>query len=248
MAEPVRLQKYMADCGVGGRRRCEEWIDAGQVFVNGACVVEQGVKIDPDKDVVTFHGRVLKPITEKVTVMLNKPSGYVTTVHDQFNRPNVCELVKIQGIRLFPVGRLDYMTTGLLLLTNDGELAQKLTHPSFRVPRTYHAVVRGAVTGEALEALRKGGLPLEDGSLTSPAKVKHISSDEKISHVEVTIAEGRNREVRQMFAAVGYPVLRLSRTSYANLTLGGLQEGKYRRLTEEELSRLEQYLNKLKKQ
>ena len=248
MAEPVRLQKYMADCGVGGRRRCEEWIAAGQVFVNGACVVEQGVKIDPDKDVVTFHGRVLKPITEKVTVMLNKPSGYVTTVHDQFNRPNVCELVKIQGIRLFPVGRLDYMTTGLLLLTNDGDLAQKLTHPSFRVPRTYHAVVRGAVTGEALEALRKGGLPLEDGSLTSPAKVKHISSDEKISHVEVTIAEGRNREVRQMFAAVGYPVLRLRRTSYANLTLGGLQEGKYRRLTEEELSRLEQYLNKLKKQ
>ena len=142
MEEAVRLQKYMAEAGIGSRRKCEEWILGGEVRVNGQIVQELGTKIDPAKDRVEFRGKEVHPEQETVTVMLHKPAGYVTTARDQFGRPDVCSLVNLPGLRLYPVGRLDYQTTGLLLLTNDGELAFHLTHPKHHISRTYEAVVK----------------------------------------------------------------------------------------------------------
>ena len=234
MAALVRLQKYMADCGAGSRRKCEEWIVQGQVSVNGGVVVELGTKIDPDRDEVRFRGKVLRPAVGKITVMLHKPAGYVTTVRDQFNRPNVCELVKIPGVRLYPVGRLDYQTTGLLLLTNDGDLDYLLTHPKNHIPRVYEAVLRGHPTAEALEAL-ESGVKLAKGVKSAPAVVRILKSGENATHVEFTLYEGKNHEVRQMAQAVGFPVLRLKRIGFAGLSLGNLQEGHYCRLKPEQI-------------
>ncbi len=237
-AEGIRLQKYMADAGLGSRRKCEEWIEQGQVFVNGERVVEQGVRVRPGVDTVTFRGKPVRPKENKVTVMLHKPAGYVTTARDQYGRPAVTDLVKIEGVRLYPVGRLDYQTTGLLLLTNDGDLDYRLTHPKHEVERVYEAVLRGHPTQEALDAIRKGGIKLPGGARTAPAGVRILKQGENAAHVEITLTEGKNHEVRNMTAAVGFPVLRLKRVAFAGLSLGSLQEGRYRFLTAEELERL----------
>lgn len=237
MEEAVRLQKYMAEAGIGSRRKCEEWILGGEVRVNGQIVQELGTKIDPAKDRVEFRGKEVHPEQETVTVMLHKPAGYVTTARDQFGRPDVCSLVNLPGLRLYPVGRLDYQTTGLLLLTNDGELAFHLTHPKHHISRTYEAVVKGKPDSEAISRLERG-VRLDDGYKTKPARIRLLEAGEESSRVEFVIYEGKNHQVRRMARAVGHPVLRLKRCGLGPLCLGGLPEGKFRKLSEEEIELL----------
>ncbi len=232
-----RLQKYMAECGVGSRRKCEEWIAGGLVKVNGETVTELGTKIDPEKDEVFFRGRVLKRTQPLTTVMLNKPAGYVTTSRDQFHRPDVTQLIDMPGVRLYPVGRLDYQTTGLLLLTNDGDLAYHLTHPGHRVEKVYRALLSGEMTRDALKTL-ESGVVLDDGYKTEPAKVNVLSVKGGNTKVDITISEGKNHQVRRMAAAVGFPVLRLKRIQEGSLKLGNLKEGSYRILSDAEVEKL----------
>lgn len=235
-----RLQKYLARCGVGSRRRCEEYIQQGLVMVDGETVTELGTKIDPEKSTVTFRGRKVQPEDQvPTTVMLHKPAGYVTTSHDQFGRPNVTQLVDIPGVRLYPVGRLDYQTTGLLLLSNDGDLTYQLTHPGNRVPKVYQALVAGEITSEEIRKLEKG-VVLEDGFRTAPAEVKLVSLKSGNSRIEITIYEGKNHQVRRMAKAVGHPVLRLKRVQEGNLRLGTLKEGEYRILSDKEIRELKE--------
>lgn len=232
-----RLQKYMAQCGCGSRRKCEEWIAAGLVKVNGQTVTELGTKVEPGRDQVEFRGKTIVMSQPSVTVMLNKPAGYVTTSRDQFGRPNVCQLVDIPGVRLYPVGRLDYQTTGLLLLTNDGDLAYHLTHPGHKVAKVYRALVKGEITGDSLQKMERG-IVLEGGYKTGRARVRLLGKAGTNSRIEVTIYEGKNHQVRQMARAVGHPVLRLERVQEGNLELGDLEEGKYRILTPQEVKML----------
>lgn len=232
-----RLQKFMANSGAGSRRKCEEWITAGLVTVNGEKVTELGTQVDPVRDEVIFRGKRIEPQTETVTIALHKPAGYVTTSSDQFGRPNVCQLVDIPGVRLYPVGRLDYQTTGLLLLTNDGDLAFRLTHPKHRIPKVYRAILKGQLTSDDLRRL-ENGVVLDDGYKTAKARVKLLSRVGNHSRVEFTIYEGKNHQVRRMARAVGHPVLRLQRVSEGGIGLEGLEEGKYRVLTPGEVKNL----------
>jgi 23S rRNA pseudouridine2605 synthase len=223
--EEIRLQKYMADCGVASRRKCEEFILAGQVSINGKIVRELGVKVRP-VDTVRYNGRIIKPKIKKVYIMMNKPTGYVTTVSDQFDRPTVMDLLEGVRERVYPVGRLDYDTAGLLILTNDGDLTNKLTHPSHQMAKTYMAEVMGEPTEAELDKLRKG-VQLED-FITSPAKVKVVEIKEKTTLLEITIHEGHNRQVRKMCDAIEYPALRLRRTKIGKLELGDLPRGRWK--------------------
>lgn len=231
-----RLQKYMARCGVASRRKCEELIVQGRVKVNGRTVKELGVKIDPDADRVEVDGKALKEEKRKVYIMLNKPAGYVTTVRDQFGRPTVLDLVKGVKERIYPVGRLDYDTRGLLLLTNDGKFAHYMTHPSHQIEKVYHATVKGIPSEENLERLRRG-IKIE-GYVTSPAKAAIIKKYKDRALLELTIREGRNRQVRKMCDAIGHPVIKLKRMQIGKLKLGNLKEGEWRYLEKEELGRL----------
>jgi len=232
-----RLQKYMAERGIASRRRCEEYIKQGLVAVNGQVVTELGTKVDPDKDKVTFRGAEIKNQQPSVTVMLNKPEGYVTTAHDQFNRPHVTQLVDIPDVRLYPVGRLDYQTSGLLLLTNDGELTYHLTHPQHRVKKVYQALIKGEITDEEIRKLEKG-VTLDDGYKTAPAEVRLLSMRGSNSRLEITIYEGKNHQIRRMTKAVGHPVLKLIRVQEGDLKLGTLKQGSYRILSEKEVEAL----------
>lgn len=232
-----RLQKYMAECGVGSRRKCEEWIAQGLVKVNGEVVSEMGTRIDPEKDEVVFRGKVLKISQPLTTVMLNKPAGYVTTSRDQFHRPDVTQLIDMPGVRLYPVGRLDYQTTGLLLLTNDGDLAYRLTHPARQVEKVYRAYLSGEITHEAVKML-ESGVVLDDGYKTQPAKVNVLSVKGGNTKIDITITEGKNHQVRRMAKAVGFPVMRLKRIQEGSLKLGSLKEGSYRILSEAEIEKL----------
>ena len=234
-----RLQKFMANSGVGSRRKCEEWIAAGLVTVNGEKVTQLGVQIDPKKDVVMFRGKKIEGQTSTVTVALNKPAGYVTTSSDQFGRPTVVDLVDMPGVRLYPVGRLDYQTTGLLLLTNDGDLAYHLTHPKHKIPKVYRAILKGQLQPNELRRL-ENGVVLDDGYKTAKAKVRLLSKVGDNSRVEFTIYEGKNHQVRRMARAVGHPVLRLQRVSEGAITLDGIEEGQYRELTAKEVKALKE--------
>jgi 23S rRNA pseudouridine2605 synthase len=233
--ELIRLQKYIADCGVASRRKAEELIQLGCVKVNGTVVTEMGTKVC-DSDRVEVNGKVIKPESKKVYILLNKPSGYVTTVKDQFRRPTVLDLLKGVNERVFPVGRLDYETTGLLILTNDGDFTYKMTHPKHEMEKTYLATIMGVPTEEEISRFEKG-LEIED-YITSPAKLKVISSKESTCVVEITIHEGRNRQVRKMCEKIGHPVLTLKRISIGNVTLGDLKEGSWRELTSSEIESL----------
>ena len=235
--ENMRLQKFMALAGCGSRRKCEAWIDDGQVRVNGAIVTELGTKIDPEQDTVQFRGKRIQLEEKKVTVALNKPAGYITTSKDQFGRPNVCELIDLPGVRLYPIGRLDYQTTGLLLLTNDGELAYAMTHPKHHVAKVYHGILKGMVQQEDIEKLR-AGVTLEDGYVTRPAQAKYLGAAGSHSRVEITVYEGKNHQVRRMARAIGHPVLKLRRVAVGSVRLGRLEEGEYRVLTQEEIQAL----------
>ena len=199
--EEMRLQKYLASCGVASRRKCEELILEGKVEVNGNVVTELGTKINPEKDEVKYNGNVVKLEEEKIYILLNKPIGYVTTAKEQFGRDMVLDLVKVNK-RIVPVGRLDMYTSGALILTNDGEFVNKLTHPSHEIDKTYNVTLKGIVTKEDIENL-KNGVEIDDGYITKPARAKILKIDEekKISRVQITIHEGKNRQVRKMCEA-----------------------------------------------
>lgn len=236
--EKERLQKVMAACGVASRRECEKYITAGRVAVNGRTVTELGTRVGP-RDTIAVDGVPLRRKTAKRTLLLYKPRGVVTTMKDPQGRPTVADLVAKVPERLYPVGRLDYQTEGLLLMTNDGELAQHLTHPSHHVNKTYLVEVRGRVPEEKLDLLRLG-VPLEDG-LTAPAMVyvQEVDEARHVTRFTITIYEGRNRQVRRMCDFIGFPVKHLKRIQVGSLTLEGMKKGQYRDLTPEELADLE---------
>ncbi|MBR1408969.1 MAG: rRNA pseudouridine synthase [Clostridia bacterium] len=233
----MRLQKYMAECGVASRRKCEEIILQGRVAVNGQTVSEMGTQVE-EGDVVTLDGEVIRPEEEKRYILYHKPAGEVTTVSDDKGRETVMDRFRGLPVRVYPVGRLDYDSEGLLLLTNDGALAQRLTHPSCEVDKTYLARVTGQPTAEELERLRKGVIMEGDERRTWPAKVKVLRTGEIWTELLITIHEGRNRQVRRMAAAIGHQVVLLRRVRFGPLDLGGLRRGEWRELTEGELEKL----------
>jgi 23S rRNA pseudouridine2605 synthase len=231
----MRLAKYLAHAGVASRRSAETLVTAGRVSVEGEIVTDPARDVGQDSR-VALDGRPLSGPEPRVLYALNKPAGVLSTARDTHGRPTVLELVPARGLRLYPVGRLDIDTSGLILLTNDGELANLLTHPRFQVPKTYRARLGGSpITKDALEALRTG-VQLEDG-LTAPARVRRVGAMGR-NVLELTIHEGRNRQVRRMCQAVGHPVLELVRTRFGPLALDGLAPGAHRRLAEAELERL----------
>ena len=205
--EEIRLQKYLANNGIASRRKCEELIMQGRVKVNGEVVTELGTKINPDKDIIEYNGKTIKNTnTEHTYILLNKPIDYVTTVKDQFNRNTVLDLVKTNK-RLVPVGRLDMYTSGAIILTDDGDFVYKITHPKHEIPKTYNVTVVGKVTGEEIEQL-KNGVDIGD-FVTSKAEVKILKIDEQknISRLQITIHEGKNRQIRRMCEAIGKKVI-----------------------------------------
>ena len=232
----LRLQKYLAECGVASRRGAEALIRDGRIKVNGKTIREMGVKIDEENDVVEFDEARVKPQTKMVYIMLNKPVGFVTTVSDDKGRDTVMSLVSDIPIRIYPVGRLDYDTEGLLLMTNDGDLTYKITHPKNNVEKTYVAEVSGNISMDTIIRLRSG--VVVDGVKTSPAKVEVVGATRLGTKLKITIHEGRNRQVRKMFEAVGCVVKRLVRTEEAGLKLGHVPLGRWRKLTEPEINML----------
>ncbi len=227
-----RLQKLLAQAGVSSRRAAEELITAGRVAVNGQLVTVLGTKADPERDTITLDGKPVRQASRKVYVLLHKPAGYVTTMKDPQGRPVVTDLLKGAKERLFPVGRLDYNTEGLLLLTNDGTWANTLAHPRHEVEKEYHVRVRGEVSAEQINSLASGVI-LEDGP-TAPARVSEIKASDNNTWLSVAIHEGRFRQVRRMCEAVGLSVVRLKRVRYGMLPLGDLKPGEYRVLSEGE--------------
>ncbi len=216
----------------------------GRITVNGITVATMGLKVNPEKDVILLDGEPL-PLPAPLThIMLNKPRGFVTTLRDPQKRPVVTDLLKGVEVRVYPVGRLDYDTEGLLLLTNDGDLSFNLQHPRFKVPKTYEVEVKGRPIQDALRQLRSG--VIIDGRKTQPAQVKCIQKKEHVSLLEITIREGRKRQIKKMCAAVGYPVLNLRRIAIANIKLGQLPAGEYRYLRPEEIKRLKTYIQRQK--
>jgi 23S rRNA pseudouridine2605 synthase len=235
-----RLQKVLAQAGIASRRKCEEYITAGRVIVNDEPVTELGFKVDPDKDVIKVDGKPIKQ-EKKVYILFNKPKGVITSVQDPEGRRVVTDYLEDVKERVYPVGRLDYDTEGLLLLTNDGEFANLLTHPKHEMPKTYHATVSGVPHDTLLDKLRQG-VQLEDG-MTAPAQVEYqdVNPDRKESIIAITIHEGRNRQVRRMFESIGFPVKRLRRVSYGPITLMGVPRGKFIRLRPDQVNDLKQF-------
>ena len=232
----MRLQKFIAECGIASRRNAEKIIESGRVTVNGELVDYMGCVINPQEDVVEIDGRVIEPENKKYYIVLNKPKNYVTTVSDDLGRPTVMQLVSDINARIYPVGRLDFDTTGLLIMTNDGEFANILTHPKHVVNKTYIARIDKPLDENQLDILRNG-IDL-DGVLTSPAKAENIKRPQKGFEVKITIHEGKNRQVRRMLDAVGANVMSLKRISVGSLTLGNLPEGKWRKLSDAEINKL----------
>ena len=233
----MRLQKYMAMCGVAARRKCEEIIGAGRVSVNGQVITEMGTQVE-ENDEGRVDGVLIRPEEEKRYVLYHKPAGEVTTVSDEKGRETVMDRFRDFPVRLYPVGRLDYDSEGLLLLTNDGELAQRLTHPSCEVDKVYLARVTGNPSYEAIERLRRGVYLEGDQLRTYPAQVRVVRDESLFSDILVTIHEGRNRQVRRMFDSVGHKVLLLRRVRFGPLELGDLRRGEWRELTKEEIELL----------
>ena len=232
----IRLQKHLSACGIASRRKAEELIEQGKVRVNGR-IASLGDKVDPKRDKVTVRGKTVVPVTQKVYIMLHKPRGYVTTLSDEFDRKSVADLVKDVGVKVFPVGRLDRDSEGLLIMTNDGELANIITHPRSHVNKTYRVTVGGAVDDDQIKKLCEG--VVIDGKKTLPCDVFVVERREDRTILNFIIQEGRNRQIRKMCDAVGLSVLRLKRLEIAGVKLGGLKVGSWRELNERELTRLE---------
>lgn len=231
----VRLQKFMADCGVASRRKSEEIIESGKVKVNGH-IAHIGDKINPKKDLVTVYGKKINKVAQMHYIMLHKPRGYVTTVSDELGRKTVMELVKDVDARIYPVGRLDKDSEGLLLLTNDGAFANALTHPRHNFAKVYRVTVRPSVSDGVLYKLRNG---IEiDGRETAPCEVTVITQEQGRVVLEFVLREGRNRQIRKMCEAVDLEVARLKRVSMGSLKLGMLPQGKWRELNEYEVKKL----------
>lgn len=235
--EEIRLQKYIAECGITSRRKAEELILAGKIKVNGKIITKLGTKIDPKKDHVLYQDQEIKKEEELIYVLLNKPIGYVTTIKDQFRRDSVLDLVKTTK-RLVPVGRLDMYTSGALLLTNDGNFVYQVTHPKHEIEKTYTVTIKGKVQKQEVEQLEKG-VKIED-YITKPAKVKILKIDEEKnqSRLEITIHEGKNRQVRKMCETIGHKVLALHRSKIAGISVKDLPLGKWRYLTKQEVDKI----------
>lgn len=236
----MRLQKFLAGAGIASRRKCEEYIAQGRVEVNGQTVREPGFLVDPATDKIKYMGRPVKAEKRRIYIMLNKPAGCVSTCKDERGRPTVMRYVQDVDKRLYPVGRLDFTTEGLLLLTNDGELANRLTHPRHSVDKKYLAVIESDITEEEIEKLMKG-VVLDDGQKTAPAVFKILNNTPQRSEILCIIREGKNRQIRRMFDAVGKNVRYLKRVGVGDIKLGNLKKGQYRYLTAEEVD----YLRKL---
>lgn len=233
----MRLQKYLSNSGIASRRKCEELILEGKVSVNGEIVTELGIKVNPDVDKIEYCGKKVEISEKMVYILLNKPIGYVTTAKDQFNRDTVLDLVKVKE-RVVPVGRLDMYTSGALILTNDGDFVYKITHPKHEVTKTYTVTLHGIISAEAVESLRNG-VQIDD-YVTKPAKVKILKTDEEknISRLEITIHEGKNRQVRKMCEVVGSKVIALHRTKIGDIQVKDLKLGSWRFLTKKEVEKL----------
>ncbi len=238
MEDEMRLNKYLSKAGVASRRKSDEMIEAGRVVVNGEVCTELGTKVDPESAVVEVDGnRVELPVTY-VYILLNKPRGYITTLDDPEDRPIVIDLLPEKMPRIWPVGRLDWDSEGLLLLTNDGKLTHLLTHPSFEVEKRYAVKVRGSMKDDSPELRQlQTGVELDDG-LTKPAQVALRAHTDKHTWLEFAIHEGRNRQIRRMCEAVGKDVLRLRRLSLGNISIEGVSPGAYRPLLPEEVIEL----------
>ena len=232
-----RLQKYMASCGIASRRKCEELILLGKVKVNGNIIEEWGFKVNPLKDIVEYDGRVITKEERKVYIMLNKPEDVITSVKDEKDRKTVIDIVKVNE-RIFPIGRLDYDSSGLILLTNDGELYNKIIHPRVELDKKYVAVVKGEVSLDDKEKF-ESGIDI-GGYITAPAKLKMLeySHRKDLSTIEVCIHEGKNRQIRKMCSAINHEVISLKRVSIGNIRLCQLKKGEYRYLNDEEMKYL----------
>lgn len=234
--EGIRIQKFLSEAGICSRRRAEELILQGKIKVNGKIISELGTKVNPDKDIVEINGKkVNKDKTKHVYILLNKPIGYVTTTNDQFGRPTVLDLVKVDK-RVLPVGRLDMYTSGALILTDDGEFINKITHPKHEITKSYIATVKGIISKEDIEKL-KNGIIIDDEYITSKANAKIIKIDKEkdISRIEIIIHEGKNRQVRKMCESIGKKVLALHRTKIGNIEAKSVKLGMWRYLTQKEI-------------
>jgi len=236
MSEAIRINRFIASCGLASRRKAEAIVLAGRVTINDHPVRDLATTVDPSHDVVKVDGSTVQPLEDMIYIMLNKPTGVLTTVSDPHGRPTVSGLVRDIRVPINPVGRLDMDTEGALLLTNDGELAFRLTHPRFQVPKVYEAIVQGNFTEEASARIAKG-LPLEDGAI-GHGEVTIVDAKETQSILHVTMKEGRKREVRQLCDQVGFPVIRLKRLSFGGVAVGEIEAGTYRHLTTDEVALL----------
>jgi pseudouridine synthase len=230
----VRLNKFIAAAGYASRRKIDELILEGRVSVNRKMVTELGTKVDPETDLIKVDGEIIKTKSRFIYILLNKPAGYITSTSDEMKRPTVMDLVKIKH-RIYPVGRLDYDTEGLLILTNDGDLANKLMHPKFAIDKVYHVKVNRSIDENSIERLAEG-IKI-DGKKTAPAKIFIIPHTEN-KEFKITIHEGRNRQIRKMMEAAGYFIRKLRRIEYAELNIKGLKKGEWRNLTEYEIKQL----------
>lgn len=239
----IRLQKHLSQCGIASRRKAEELIENGRVRINGR-VASLGDKVDPKRDKVTVNGKNVVPVTEKVYIMLHKPRGFVTTMKDELDRKCVSDLVKNVGTKVYPVGRLDRNSEGILIMTNDGELANALTHPSAQVNKTYRVTVKGTVTDEQIDKMASG-IKLDD-KVTQPCNIFVMERKEDRTVLCFIIHEGINRQIRRMCEAVKLEVMRLKRTEIAGVKLGMLKQGDWRELNDRELQRLQNVSTKPK--
>mgnify|MGYP002295004120 FL=1 len=231
----MRLQKYMAACGIASRRACEQLILQGRVSVNGETITHLGTQVE-EKDIVVFDGQQIQPAEKRVYIMLYKPDKVISTANDPEGRKTVLDLIETKQ-RLYPVGRLDYHTEGLILLVNDGDAAYHLTHPKFEIEKEYLAVIAGGIEREEILKLQSG--VIIDGIKTAPCKIKRCDATEHTTSLSVILHEGRNRQVRKMFEAVGKNVLHLTRIRHGELVLSGLKPGQWRYLNAEEIAYLE---------
>ncbi len=233
--EEIRLQKYLANSGIASRRNCEKLILDGKIEVNGKVVTELGTKVT-EQDIVKYNGKIVKQEEEKIYILLNKPIEYVTTAKDQFNRDTVLDLVKVNK-RIVPVGRLDMYTSGALILTNDGDLVNVLTHPRNEIDKTYNVTVAGIIKKEEVRKLEEG-IEIDSGYITKPAKVKILKIDEEknFSRLQIIIHEGKNRQVRKMCEAIDKKVLALHRSKIGNIDVKDLKLGEWRYLSNKEIN------------